>query len=242
MSEPAEAQIGPALVQRVLVRFTKGESVRFVGHLDLMRLIERGMRRCGFPVLYSQGFNPRPRMSLASALTVGATSGVELCQLDLAEPVPEDQVTLQLEQLDRQLPPGICLCEWWAIPLERRNPYIQVSAAQYRLDLERYGDQGNGSLLDAVQSFFLEGPGAPAGDHAEVRSTAATDPERVQVLLTIPVGGAKGMRIREITTSLEEVIAGAEVAALHRTRLCCELEPQIGAIGISTGEEPTRPA
>jgi hypothetical protein len=58
-------------VQRIVFRFVKGEPVRFVSHLDLMRSFERAMRRAAFPVGYTQGFNPRPRMAFASALSVG---------------------------------------------------------------------------------------------------------------------------------------------------------------------------
>ena len=93
-------------VERILFRFTKGEPVRFVGHLDLMRVFERAMRRSDFPIAYSQGFNPRPRMSFASGLTLGATSEWELCQLDLARDLSRAEIEAAVEQLRTQLPPG----------------------------------------------------------------------------------------------------------------------------------------
>src|SRR3712207_6518589 len=100
-----------------------------------MRVVERAMRRSGFPVAYSQGFNPRPRMAFASALTLGATSDWELCQLDLAEALDETRLEAAARGLREQLPPGIQILDVWSIPLEKRNPYIQVTAAAYELTL-----------------------------------------------------------------------------------------------------------
>jgi len=56
---------------RFRLTFSKAGDLRFVGHLDLQRLIERCLRRSGLPLRYSQGFNPKVRLNLASALPLG---------------------------------------------------------------------------------------------------------------------------------------------------------------------------
>jgi radical SAM-linked protein len=150
-------------LERILFRFTKGDPVRFVGHLDLMRVFERAMRRSGFPIGYSQGFNPRPRMSFASALTLGATSEWELCQLDLARDVTPAEMEQALTGLRAHLPPGIEVRDIWEIPLEKRNPYIQVRAAAYCLTVV-----GEDSAV-RLKHFLEEGPGLPRGERAGVR-------------------------------------------------------------------------
>src|SRR3954447_13956618 len=120
-----------------------------------MRVIERAMRRSGFPVAYSQGFNPRPRMAFASALTLGATSDWELCQLDLAEDLDAERLESEIRALRGQLPAGVAIEEVWAIPLEKRNPYIQVTAADYELDFT--GDES----AVRMKEFLDSGPGLP---------------------------------------------------------------------------------
>ena len=62
---------------RTLLRFGKNTRLRFVSHLDLQRFFQRALNRTGLPVAFSQGFNPHPLMSFASALAVGWTSEYE---------------------------------------------------------------------------------------------------------------------------------------------------------------------
>ena len=89
---------------KYLLTFEKGESVRWLGHLDILRTFERAIRRAGLPIAFSNGFNPRERLAFASALSVGVTGGAEPAVLELTAPVlPDDVIAL----LNAALPPGI---------------------------------------------------------------------------------------------------------------------------------------
>lgn len=59
---------------RYVIKYTKDSSIKFVAHLDLMRTIQRVVRRAGLPVEYSRGFNPHMTLSLAQPLSVGVYS------------------------------------------------------------------------------------------------------------------------------------------------------------------------
>lgn len=222
-------------MERVLFRFSKGDTIRFVGHLDLMRAIERAMRRSGFPIAYSQGFNPRPRMAFASALTLGATSDWELCQLDLARDLDRDELGTSIDGLRAQLPQGLAIHEVWPIPLEKRNPYIQVSAAEYTLTL------GGEASAEQVTQFLDLGVGLPQALECVVH--AQSDP--ISVRLKLPVGERGGVRIRDLVAVLEQAIPGLRVTRLHRARLWCELDPgshnEIAGDGMSDSAGTARP-
>ncbi|MFH1087432.1 MAG: TIGR03936 family radical SAM-associated protein, partial [Chloroflexota bacterium] len=56
---------------RLRLKFGRDRSLRFISHLDLMRLWERAFRRAGVPLAYSQGFTPHPSISLAAPLALG---------------------------------------------------------------------------------------------------------------------------------------------------------------------------
>ena len=58
---------------RLRIKFSRGEQLKFLSHLDLMRLWERALRRAGINPAYSEGFSPHPRISLAAPLAVGVT-------------------------------------------------------------------------------------------------------------------------------------------------------------------------
>ena len=102
---------------RVRVRFAKDGDLRFTGHLDLQRLFERALRRSGLPLRYSQGFNPKVRLNLASALPLGFSSRAELLdfwlngELDTAvveqklkSALPKDITVLNVAFVSNQLP------------------------------------------------------------------------------------------------------------------------------------------
>ena len=76
--------------------FEKVGSARFISHLDLMRLFQRAFKRAGLPLTHTQGFNPRPSVSIALPLSLGAESHCELLDFDLESPVPLEDVRNRL--------------------------------------------------------------------------------------------------------------------------------------------------
>lgn len=89
---------------RLRLTFSKLGDLRYVGHLDLQRLIERALRRSNLPMRYSQGFNPKVRLNLASALPLGQESKAEVMDFWLEELV-EPETAMKL--LNEALPIGV---------------------------------------------------------------------------------------------------------------------------------------
>lgn len=81
---------------KVRLRFAKTGDLRLVSHRDLMRCLERTVRRAGLPVAYSQGFNPRPRIVFALALALGTEALREVVELELTEPLGPSEVLRRL--------------------------------------------------------------------------------------------------------------------------------------------------
>ena len=71
----------------------KGRSV-WISHLDLMRVFQRAFKRAGLPLTHTQGFNPRPSVSIALPLSVGIESECELLDfaLDNADNISEQDI------------------------------------------------------------------------------------------------------------------------------------------------------
>jgi radical SAM-linked protein len=89
---------------KVRLRFAKQGDLRLVSHHDLMRCLERILRRAGLPVAQSQGFNPRPKVSFPLALGLGIEACREVVEIELAEPMEPGDV---LARLAAQAPPGL---------------------------------------------------------------------------------------------------------------------------------------
>jgi len=90
--------------ERVRVRFARRGAVRFLSHLDMMRLFERALRRAGLPLRLSEGYNRRPRLSFPVPLSVGWEACDEVMEFDLGDWVRAAEVRRALE---RELPPGV---------------------------------------------------------------------------------------------------------------------------------------
>ena len=118
---------------RMIAVFEKGQRLRFVGHLDLMRTMQRALRRSGLPIGYSKGFNPHVLVTFASALSVGAVGKRELMDVTLDEDVSGEEFLLAM---NKALPPEMQLQE--ARPVDDRHPALMASmqAAAYRLELD----------------------------------------------------------------------------------------------------------
>lgn len=85
--------------------FEKTGNAIFISHLDLMRLFQRAFKRAGLPLTHTQGFNPRPSVSIALPLSLGMESTCELLDFDLyGEPIANTQV---LDRLNAALVEGV---------------------------------------------------------------------------------------------------------------------------------------
>ena len=77
--------------------FEKTGSAVWISHLDLMRLFQRSFKRAGLPLTHTQGYNPRPSVSIALPLSVGVESACELLDFDLdGETVGPDEICKRL--------------------------------------------------------------------------------------------------------------------------------------------------
>src|SRR4051812_6059853 len=72
---------------KVRLRFAKRGDLRLISHHDLMRCLERMLRRAGVPIAHSQGFNPRPKAVFPLALALGIEGRREVVELELTEPI-----------------------------------------------------------------------------------------------------------------------------------------------------------
>ena len=95
-------------MKRIRIKYRKGEEVKFISHRDLMRAMQRAIRRAELPVIYSQGFNPHMKISWGNALKVGQTSDNEFAEIQVEGYVKPREV---MERLNQKLPKGLEILE-----------------------------------------------------------------------------------------------------------------------------------
>lgn len=120
--------------QRLYIVFSRGRRLRFLSHLDMMRLWERVLRRAGVPLRYSQGFHPHPRLSLALPLAVGMTAGAEWLECELATPRPPAEVQALLAA---QLPAGLALSQVQEAPWKAAALAARLRTSSYEVQVRQ---------------------------------------------------------------------------------------------------------
>jgi radical SAM-linked protein len=123
---------------RIRVRFNRGEELKFISHLDIMRLWQRAMHRADIPLAYTEGFSPHPRISLAAPLAVGVTSEAELMDVFCNKWVSPHSFTAAVSP---QLPPGIEISQVHMVAPTLPSLQSQVSQAEYEVEAETDKDQ-----------------------------------------------------------------------------------------------------
>lgn len=76
--------------------FNKYENMKYISHLDLLRFLDRMLRKSGIPVKYSQGFHPRPRISLGNPISLGTEAFNEAMDIELKEDMTNEELFSRL--------------------------------------------------------------------------------------------------------------------------------------------------
>ena len=115
---------------RLRVRFYRGEELKFISHLDIIRLWVRALRRAQIPLEYTEGFSPHPRISLAVPLSVGVTADNELMDISITKVVSPHWF---MDTVNRQLPEGMKVLDATPISPNVSSLQSQVRFTQYQV-------------------------------------------------------------------------------------------------------------
>jgi radical SAM family uncharacterized protein/radical SAM-linked protein len=150
-SETSRKEDGEVARYTYRVHYTRLGDTRFFSHLEVLQLIFRAITRAGIPVLYSQGFNPSPRVSFSPALPVGVESEVEHFDMIITSAIDDRHIVI--ENLNRQLPGGMEVYAMGAPP--RAEPETQVISYRVLLNTPLTSDQQEGIKRFMMQESFV---------------------------------------------------------------------------------------
>ncbi len=210
-------------MQRLRLTFSIGEELKYISHLDLMRLWQRALRRAGIPLAYSQGFSPHPRISLAAPLAIGVTSGGELMDIYLEQRLSPHYF---MKNLSRQLPPGTDISEVVEVGLGLPSLQSQVAFAEYEVGMEtdKSAEEVEASLRDLLARDTL--PWQHMRDKELRKYDLRCLIDSLWLIDSSPAGCILGMRLRcdsRGTGRPEQVTAALGFSnhpqSIHRTKL-----------------------
>jgi len=136
-------------MQRLRIKFRRGEEAKYISHLDIMRLWQRALNRAGMALAYSEGFHPHPKISLAAPLALGVTGEAELMDIALSRQVSPPFFTAAVNQ---QLPAGFEILQVVQIAETLPSLQSQVRFAEYTVALEM--DKQQKEIESAITSLL----------------------------------------------------------------------------------------
>ena len=173
--------------------FEKNGNAIWISHLDLMRVFQRAFKRAGLPLTHTQGYNPRPSVSIALPLSVGVESSCELLDFDLyGEKIPNEEIK---GRLNKALVSGVKVLD----------VYDEATKIKHL------------AFLDCVVSLEYD-DGIPENAQAELKNLFSQPELLVEKKSK---NGIKEENIIPMIRSLEVVAADGNTLQLH-ARICCQ--------------------
>ena len=108
--------------------FKKTGMIKFISHLDTIRVFNRAIQRTGVPILWSEGFNPHQKLSIAQPLSVGMESEFEVMDLEVEEGSDPEAIK---NTLNEALPKGMEIIEATA-DFDPTSVFERIAKTQYR--------------------------------------------------------------------------------------------------------------
>ncbi len=144
---------------KVRVKFGKGEEIRFISHLNLIKAFVQALRRSKLPVAYSEGFSPHPRVSFGPPLPLGMKSRSEFADIVLEETIVIQEFKVGL---NKSLPQGLEILKVGEVPPGSKSLMAIIDVATYEVKINDHRTPLNISLKlkekvklkEAVQSLL----------------------------------------------------------------------------------------
>ena len=126
-------------VARLRFRFSKTGAMALLSHLDVVRMLERSLRRSGLPVSFTGGFHPLPRLQLALALPLGVEAHGEWMDLEFLKAMDPEEV---MQAWQQTLPDDFRLLSAQSVPVSEPSLSQRLASAQWRFSLSPASSEG----------------------------------------------------------------------------------------------------
>lgn len=137
---------------KIRIKFAKYGTMKFIGHLDVMRFFQKAIRRADIDICYSGGFSPHQVMSFAAPLGVGMESYGEYLDIEVNSMTGAENMKNALNQT---MVPGIEILSVTVLPDTVKNAMASVAAAAYRIS-RKEGEFPIAEMEHRLQDFYAQ--------------------------------------------------------------------------------------
>ncbi|MCC8160591.1 MAG: TIGR03936 family radical SAM-associated protein [Oscillospiraceae bacterium] len=135
-----------------ILKYSRDDRVKYISHLDFVRLFHRTIRRTGMNFMFSQGFNPHPIMTVAQPLSVGVTSESEYMKVGFDGEYGEEEI---VETINGAFPPGYKIIAAKRVG-GKEIDLTKLDRAVYTVELEYEGSADIDELLKNKELIVMK--------------------------------------------------------------------------------------
>ncbi len=211
------------------LRYEKTDLVRYISHLDFVRVLNRAVRRSDLPITYTEGFNPHPVMMVAMPISVGVTSEDEYIDIDFDEMVDESII---MDRFNDAFGDGIVVKAVKRI-LQGDLSLKKLDGAKYRVIVEQKGTKvpDIDSFLSR-ESIIVSKKSKSAVKDVDIKNDIKSleiveaDGNYVVLDIYVPAGNEYNLKPELVVEAMDKYIDGFDVVFVqcHRTALLCNGE------------------
>ncbi|MDR1641803.1 MAG: TIGR03936 family radical SAM-associated protein, partial [Clostridiales bacterium] len=184
---------------RCLACFKKTGAMVFIGHLDLLKVLQRAVARANLPVAFSQGFNPHQEMSFALPLPLGMEGLGELVEIEFAQPLETDLV---VSSLNKSLPSGLSFTDCRFMADGEKHSASLVAAAEYELEANSQAEEKLAELMSKPEILVMKRTKKGTSEvdiKPDIFSAMVSDGT---LKMTLAAGGARNLKAEVVAKEL----------------------------------------
>ncbi len=120
------------VMSNYVLKYRRGKEVKYISHLDFVRMFHRAVRRSGLLMSFSSGFNPHPVMTVAMPLSVGVTSDCEYMKIGFEKEYEEKEIK---DSINQALPKGFEILGVKRVEGKELD-FAKLDRAEYETEIE----------------------------------------------------------------------------------------------------------
>ena len=207
-----------------ILKYARDERVKYISHLDFMRLFHRTVRRTDLNFVFSQGFNPHPIMTVAQPLSVGVTSDCEYMKVAFDGDFDADEI---MSTINAALPPGYKILAAKKVQ-GREIDLTKLDRAVYNVELEYEGNADVEALMAQGELIVPKKTKSGVKD-SDIRpyiysiEKTGDDGKTLTLTMCVAVGSAYNLKPQSVIDAMEKYIPGfrAGFMNVHRVSMTC---------------------
>lgn len=212
---------------KLIASFSKGRELAMISHLDVQRTLQRAFRRAGLPLAYSNGFNPHPQFSFATAAATGTSSDGEWFEVQLNEYVSPEAFT---RRANAALPEGMRISNAFDAPENFGSLSAKLRAAEVRVEMTFQNEVAPERLRQTIKDMLsgeiivqkrTKSGVRPVDQRPFIREISVVEVGDGKAVLLVlgKLQADGGLRVDALIDALFERLDAQGTYELHRTRM-----------------------